>query len=75
MISPHRDPSLGEVNEDGIVENEEIRRCLEEVMGSGEKGQELRNNAEKWRGLAREAVKEGGSSDKNLRAFLDDVEV
>ncbi|KAG5015326.1 hypothetical protein JHK82_021014 [Glycine max] len=64
-----------QVNEDGIVENEEIRRCLEEVMGSGEKGQELRNNAEKWRGLAREAVKEGGSSDKNLRAFLDDVEV
>ncbi|KAG5058052.1 hypothetical protein AAZX31_05G139800 [Glycine max] len=52
---------------DGIVEKEEIRKCVEEVMGSGE----LRRNAEKWKGLAREAAKEGGPSERNLKAFLD----
>ena len=63
-----------EVNDEGVVRSEEIRRCLEVVMGSsGEKGQELRESAKKWNGLAREAVKEGGSSDRNLRTFLDDV--
>ncbi|KAL2332624.1 hypothetical protein Fmac_013837 [Flemingia macrophylla] len=60
-------------NEEGIVEAEEIRKCLEVVMGSGGKGHELRKNAEKWKFLAREAVKEGGSSDRNMRTFLDDV--
>ncbi|OIV97469.1 hypothetical protein TanjilG_10993 [Lupinus angustifolius] len=62
-----------ELNEDGIVERDEIRKCLEVVMGSGEKGQELRRNSYKWKDLAKEAVKEGGSSDKNLRTFLDVV--
>ncbi|RDX72914.1 Crocetin glucosyltransferase, chloroplastic, partial [Mucuna pruriens] len=50
------------------TEREEIKRCLEVVMGTGNKGQELRNNAKKWK-----ALNQGGSSDKNLRAFLDDV--
>ncbi|CAJ1850080.1 unnamed protein product [Sphenostylis stenocarpa] len=63
----------GKVNEEGIVEAEEIRKCLEVVMGRGGKGEELRRNAEKWKCLAREAVKEGGSSDRNMRSFLDDV--
>ncbi|AET04104.1 putative crocetin glucosyltransferase [Medicago truncatula] len=62
-----------EVNEDGIVRGDEIRRCLEVVMGSGEKGEELRRSGKKWKELAREAVKEGGSSEKNLRSFLDGV--
>ncbi|KAJ1426686.1 UDP-glycosyltransferase family, conserved site [Sesbania bispinosa] len=62
------------VNEEGVVKAEEIRKCLEVVMGNGENGVELRRNAKKWKSLAREAVKEGGSSDKNLRSFLDDVE-
>ncbi|CAL5214069.1 unnamed protein product [Lathyrus oleraceus] len=60
-----------EVSEDGVVGGDGIRRCLEVVMGSGEKGEELRRNAEKWKRSAREAVKEGGSSDKNVRSFLD----
>ncbi|CAI8583557.1 unnamed protein product [Vicia faba] len=60
-----------ELNEDGIVGGETIRRCLEVVMGSGEKREELRRNTEKWKKLGREAVKEGGSSDKNLTYFLD----
>ncbi|XP_058731745.1 phloretin 4'-O-glucosyltransferase-like [Vicia villosa] len=63
-----------ELNEDGSVGGDAIRRCLEVVMGSGEKGEELRRNARKWKELARESVKEGGSSDNNLRSFLDWVE-
>ncbi|KAK7247041.1 hypothetical protein RIF29_41917 [Crotalaria pallida] len=62
-----------EKSEEGIVEGEEIRKCLEVVMGGGERGDELRRNARKWKGLAREAVKEGGPSEKNLRTFLDSI--
>ena len=61
------------VNEVGIVEAEEIRRCLEVVIGSGEGGQEIRSNAKKWRGLALDAVKVGGSSHNNLKAFLENI--
>ncbi|KAL0382826.1 UNVERIFIED_CONTAM: UDP-glycosyltransferase 75C1 [Sesamum calycinum] len=60
-------------NEDGLVESGEIRRCIEEVIDGGEKSRELRENAEKWKGLAREAVEENGSSNKNLKAFFDEV--
>jgi hypothetical protein len=63
----------GKVNEDGIVGREEIRKCLEVVMGSGEKGEEMKKNANKWKELAREAGKEGGPAEKNLRSFLDDI--
>ncbi|XP_028796705.1 UDP-glycosyltransferase 75C1-like [Neltuma alba] len=61
------------VNEEGVAESEEIRRCLDVVLGEGEKAVEMRNEAEKWMDLAREAVKEGGSSHQNLRAFLNDL--
>ncbi|KAJ6402395.1 hypothetical protein OIU84_014481 [Salix udensis] len=61
------------VNGAGIVEAEEITRCLEVVIGSGEGGQEIRSNAEKWRGLALDAVKAGGSSHNNLKAFLENI--
>ncbi|KAL0382828.1 UNVERIFIED_CONTAM: UDP-glycosyltransferase 75C1 [Sesamum calycinum] len=60
-------------NEDGVVESGEIRRCIEEVMDGGGKSRELRENAEKWKGLAREAMEENGSSNKNLKAFFDEV--
>ncbi|KAM2623966.1 hypothetical protein TB1_030986 [Malus domestica] len=60
-------------NEEGIVTGEELKRCLELVMESGEIGEEMRRNAKKWKDLAREAVSEGGSSDKNLKAFLDQI--
>ncbi|EXB97437.1 UDP-glycosyltransferase 75D1 [Morus notabilis] len=56
-------------NEEGIVEGQEIKRCLESVMG----GEEMRRNAQKWRDLAWEASKDGGSSDTNLKAFVSDV--
>ncbi|GLU10216.1 hypothetical protein SLE2022_270360 [Rubroshorea leprosula] len=56
-------------NEEGKVESHEIKRCLELVMGS----EEMRLSAKKWKDLAREAVMEGGSSDMNLKAFIDDL--
>ncbi|KAB1213521.1 Anthocyanidin 3-O-glucoside 5-O-glucosyltransferase [Morella rubra] len=46
-------------NKDGIVDGHEIKRCLELVIGSGERGDEMRRNAKKWKELAREAAKEG----------------
>ncbi|XVF15040.1 hypothetical protein REPUB_Repub09cG0115200 [Reevesia pubescens] len=60
-------------NEEGIVEGCEIKRCLELVMGGGERAEELRRNAKKWKYLAREAAMENGSSDNNLEAFLDEL--
>ncbi|KAF8388478.1 hypothetical protein HHK36_027150 [Tetracentron sinense] len=59
--------------EEGIVESDEIKRCLETVM-RGERGEEMRRNAKKWKDLAMEAVKECGSSDRNLRRFVDEIE-
>lgn len=56
-------------NEEGVVVGEELKRCLDLVMGS----EEMRSNAMKWKDLAREAVSEGGSSDNNLKAFLDEL--
>ncbi|KAL2343501.1 hypothetical protein Fmac_004786 [Flemingia macrophylla] len=62
-----------DVNEDdGVVEGKEIKACLDVVMGSGDhKANEFRRNADKWKSLARDAAKDGGSSENNLRAFLE----
>ncbi|XP_073284311.1 UDP-glycosyltransferase 75C1-like [Primulina huaijiensis] len=63
------------VNENGVVESDEIRSCIEKVMGGGENGRELRENARKWKTLARKAMEEEGSSNKNLKAFLQETGV
>lgn len=57
------------VDEKGVATREEIEACVKEVM-EGEKGEELRRNALKWKEFAREAVCEGGSSDKNIDEFI-----
>jgi pathogen-inducible salicylic acid glucosyltransferase len=57
------------VGENGIVGREEIEFCIREVM-EGERGREIKENAKKWRGLAIEAVSEGGTSDKNIDEFV-----
>ncbi|OWM76731.1 hypothetical protein CDL15_Pgr004947 [Punica granatum] len=61
------------MNKDGVVEGEEIKRCLELVLGDGERGEEMRRNAKKWREMAIDAAREGGSSDQNLRSFMDEI--
>ncbi len=36
-------------------------------------GDEMRRNAKKWKDLAMEASNEGGSSDMNLKGFVNEV--
>ncbi|GFP83329.1 UDP-glycosyltransferase 74e2 [Phtheirospermum japonicum] len=55
--------------EDGLVRREEIVGCVECVM-DGDEGRVMSLNAIKWRDIAREAVDEGGSSDKNIEEFV-----
>jgi len=57
------------VDEKGLVKQEAIENCIREIM-EGERGEEIKKNALKWRKLAREAVDEGGSSDKNIEEFV-----
>ncbi|KAJ0960526.1 hypothetical protein J5N97_001616 [Dioscorea zingiberensis] len=63
----------GEVDGDGVLQGEELVRCLELVMGEGEKGVEIRNKAKVWRDKALEAAADGGSSDVNLKAFVEHI--
>ncbi|CAN1799053.1 UDP-glycosyltransferase 75C1 [Linum perenne] len=56
-----------------VVDGDEIRRCLELVMGEGEVRDQVRMNACKWKQLARDAVREGGSSHTNLKAFVNQI--
>ena len=62
-----------EMGMDGIVKREEIKRCLEVVMGDSNTGEEIRKKALKWKELAKEAARDGGSSDANFKAFVDQV--
>ncbi|CAN0841571.1 Mogroside IE synthase [Linum grandiflorum] len=56
-------------DENGVVGREVIEKCIREVM-EGEKGEEMRRNAEKWKKLMKDAVTEGGSSHKNITEFV-----
>jgi N-hydroxythioamide S-beta-glucosyltransferase len=53
----------------GVVTKEELLMCLKEVM-DGERSQEIKKNASKWKELAKQAVSEGGSSDKRINEFV-----
>ncbi|XP_031264597.1 UDP-glycosyltransferase 74E2-like [Pistacia vera] len=59
-------------NGEGIVKREEIEVCVREVM-EGERGKEIKRNSKKWKDLAKEAVDEGGSTDKNIQEFVAKV--
>ncbi|OIT28529.1 PREDICTED: crocetin glucosyltransferase, chloroplastic-like [Nicotiana attenuata] len=59
-------------NEEGLVERDEFTRCIEIVM-EGEKREELRENAKKWEDLAKEAMNENGSSNVNLKAYVNEI--
>nr|AYR16604.1 UDP-glucosyltransferase UGT74B7 [Polygala tenuifolia] len=57
---------------DGVVRKEELVRCLKEVMES-KRSEYMKANAKKFRELCKEAIGEGGSSDKNINAFIDQL--
>lgn len=56
-------------DEFGIARREEVVYCLKEVM-EGERREEMRKNARKWRELAVKATDEGGSSDNSINEFV-----
>ncbi|KAK3204229.1 hypothetical protein Dsin_018275 [Dipteronia sinensis] len=60
------------LNDEGVAEREDIKKCLQVVMGGGEQTQALKENARKWKDLTRDAAKDGGSSFNNLKAFVDE---
>ncbi|CAM0907770.1 unnamed protein product [Alopecurus aequalis] len=54
--------------EKGWINMDEVSRCIKVVM-DGENKDEYRRNAVKWMEKAKEATREGGSSDKNILEF------
>ncbi|KAG8369588.1 hypothetical protein BUALT_Bualt14G0029300 [Buddleja alternifolia] len=58
-------------NGEVMIERNELKKYLEIVMGDGERGKEIRRNALKWKALAIEAVKDGGSTYNNLKRVLE----
>lgn len=58
--------------ENRIISREEVEKCLLEAT-AGPKAAELKENALKWKKEAEKAVADGGSSDRNIQAFVDEV--
>lgn len=52
-----------------IACRKDIEACVREMM-EGERGREMRKNSARWRELAKQAVGEGGSSDRNIDEFV-----
>eukprot|EP00262_Sarcandra_glabra_P014530 TRINITY_DN4271_c0_g1_i2.p1 TRINITY_DN4271_c0_g1~~TRINITY_DN4271_c0_g1_i2.p1 ORF type:complete len:457 (-),score=43.83 TRINITY_DN4271_c0_g1_i2:307-1677(-) len=59
-------------DEKGLVSRGEIEVCIKEVM-EGERAEEIKRNACKWKEIARGSVDEGGSSDKNIDQFVASI--
>ncbi|MCD7472520.1 hypothetical protein HAX54_013778 [Datura stramonium] len=55
-----------------VIPREEVEKCVREAT-SGAKAAEMKENALKWKKAAEDAVAKGGSSQKNLQAFIDEV--
>lgn len=56
--------------ENRIISRGEVDKCVREAT-NGPKAEEIKENALKWKKKAEEAVTEGGSSERNLQAFVD----
>ncbi|KAI4295704.1 hypothetical protein L6164_035721 [Bauhinia variegata] len=59
-------------NADELIKREEVYKCLLEAT-VGPKAEEIRQNALKYKAAAEGAVAEGGSSDRNIQEFVDEV--
>ncbi|KAK4752148.1 hypothetical protein SAY87_020946 [Trapa incisa] len=59
-------------DEGGTITSDEIERCIEEVM-VGARAEELRKTADELKRAAREAAGPGGSSDRAIQQFVDEV--
>ncbi|KAI3774694.1 hypothetical protein L1987_49254 [Smallanthus sonchifolius] len=58
--------------ENKVIGREEVEECLREAT-SGVRTAEMKTNAMKWKKAAQEAVAEGGTSDRNIQEFVDEV--
>ena len=61
------------VDGEGLVERGELQRCVDTVMGDGGAASGIRAQADRWMGLANEAIAGGGTSERNLRAFASEL--
>ncbi|KAK8976899.1 hypothetical protein V6N11_019573 [Hibiscus sabdariffa] len=61
-----------EVDGKGIIREEEIERCIREIM-EGDGSEDIKRNALKWKKVTMEAVSEGGSSDTNITEFIAEL--
>lgn len=58
-----------DIDKNGAFKGEMVGHCIREVM-DGEKGKEIKTTSRRWMEMAREAVKEGGSSDISINEFV-----
>ncbi|KAF7845121.1 UDP-glycosyltransferase 74G1-like [Senna tora] len=57
------------VDEKDCFTRQEVKECVKEIMES-ERGKEMKKNVMYWKNMARNAIDEGGSSDKNIDEFV-----
>ncbi|KAL3725008.1 hypothetical protein ACJRO7_030077 [Eucalyptus globulus] len=60
-------------DEAGVVGREEVERSVTEVVGRGERGREMADSARRWMAAAKAAIAEGGSSDRNIDEFVEEL--
>ncbi|XWS62954.1 hypothetical protein CRYUN_Cryun06bG0055000 [Craigia yunnanensis] len=56
---------------EGVTSNE-VEKCIKQIL-SGSKSEEFKKNAAKLKQAARESVASGGSSDRNIQLFLNEI--
>ena len=56
----------------GVVTTNEVERCIEEIM-AGPRSEEFKKNVSEFKRVARLAVADGGSSDRNIQDFVDEI--
>ncbi|XP_054787316.1 gallate 1-beta-glucosyltransferase-like [Prosopis cineraria] len=59
-------------DQNNVITRDEMNKCLEQAS-VGPRALELKRNALKWKAAAEAAVANGGSSSRNLDAFIEDM--
>lgn len=64
-----------EDDDDGDVEvkKEEVKEGIERLMGEEDEAEERRKKAREFGVMAKNALENGGSSQLNIRLFIDDI--
>ncbi|KAL3536211.1 hypothetical protein ACH5RR_004672 [Cinchona calisaya] len=71
-IGVETDTKVGE-EEKALVESEQIKAAIDQIMDEGEEGEERRKTARKLSEMAINAIQEGGSSYRNITLLIQDV--